>query len=164
MPTHSSILAWKNPMDRRAWQAALHGVPKIQTRFSGWTTAATQQSFSCGQNDDSGTWMSDIPKRSLKDVGLRHQGPGTHPPSANCLSWTFPPTSPPPRRRPQLFFLARECESWTLTASQSQNSVQVTHQGVTQGWHPGVQRAPLADGEFMSPGWHWASLGDFRSV
>ena len=28
MATHSSILAWKNPMDRGAWQAAIHGVRK----------------------------------------------------------------------------------------------------------------------------------------
>ena len=26
METHSSILAWKNPMDRGAWQATVHGV------------------------------------------------------------------------------------------------------------------------------------------
>ena len=28
MATHSSILAWKNPTDRGAWQAATHGVRK----------------------------------------------------------------------------------------------------------------------------------------
>ena len=26
MATHSGILAWGNPKDRRAWQAAVHGV------------------------------------------------------------------------------------------------------------------------------------------
>ena len=26
--THSSILAWKNPMDRGGWQATVHGVTK----------------------------------------------------------------------------------------------------------------------------------------
>ena len=25
MATHSSILAWENPMDRAAWQATVHG-------------------------------------------------------------------------------------------------------------------------------------------
>ena len=29
--THSSILAWENPMDREAWQATVQGVAK------GWT-------------------------------------------------------------------------------------------------------------------------------
>ena len=28
METHSSILAWKNPMDRGAWQAVVHRVMK----------------------------------------------------------------------------------------------------------------------------------------
>ena len=26
MPTHSSILAWRIPMDRGAWRATVHGV------------------------------------------------------------------------------------------------------------------------------------------
>ena len=34
MATHSSILAWKNPMDRGAWQAAVHGVTKSWTQLS----------------------------------------------------------------------------------------------------------------------------------
>ena len=31
MATHSGILAWKNPMDRGAWWATVHGVAKTQT-------------------------------------------------------------------------------------------------------------------------------------
>ena len=31
MATHSSILAWKLPMDKRAWWATVHGVAKSQT-------------------------------------------------------------------------------------------------------------------------------------
>ena len=31
MATHSSILAWRIPMDRGAWQAVVHGVVKSQT-------------------------------------------------------------------------------------------------------------------------------------
>ena len=31
MATHSSILAWKIPMDRGAWQATVDGVSKNQT-------------------------------------------------------------------------------------------------------------------------------------
>ena len=31
MATHSSVLAWRSPMDRGAWQAAVHGVVKSQT-------------------------------------------------------------------------------------------------------------------------------------
>ena len=33
MATHSSILAWRNPMDRGAWRAAVHRVTKSQTRL-----------------------------------------------------------------------------------------------------------------------------------
>ena len=32
--THSSILAWRIPMDRGAWRAIVHGVAKSQTRLS----------------------------------------------------------------------------------------------------------------------------------
>ena len=31
MATHSRGLAWRNPMDRGAWQAAVHGVAKSWT-------------------------------------------------------------------------------------------------------------------------------------
>ena len=32
MATHSSILAWRIPMDRRAWPATIHGVTKSRTQ------------------------------------------------------------------------------------------------------------------------------------
>ena len=31
MATHSSILAWKNPMDQGAWQAVADGVTELDT-------------------------------------------------------------------------------------------------------------------------------------
>ena len=34
MATHSSILAWRIPMDKGAWRAAVHGVTKSQTQPS----------------------------------------------------------------------------------------------------------------------------------
>ena len=34
MATHSSILAWRIPMDREAWWATVYGVTKSQTRLS----------------------------------------------------------------------------------------------------------------------------------
>jgi len=33
MATHSSILAWKIPMDRGAWRATVRGITKSQTRL-----------------------------------------------------------------------------------------------------------------------------------
>ena len=32
--THFSILAWKNPMDRGAWQATVHGVTESRPQLS----------------------------------------------------------------------------------------------------------------------------------
>ena len=37
MATHSSTLAWKNPMDSGASWAAVYGVAKSWTRLSGFT-------------------------------------------------------------------------------------------------------------------------------
>ena len=34
MATHSSILAWRIPMDRGAWQATVHGVTRSRARLS----------------------------------------------------------------------------------------------------------------------------------
>ena len=34
MATHSSILAWRIPMDRGAWRATVHGVAESQTQRS----------------------------------------------------------------------------------------------------------------------------------
>ena len=34
MATHSSILAWRIPVDRGAWRATVHGVTKSRTRLS----------------------------------------------------------------------------------------------------------------------------------
>ena len=38
MATHSSILAWGNPMDRGAWYATVHGVAKSRTRLSNFNS------------------------------------------------------------------------------------------------------------------------------
>ena len=32
--THSSIVAWRIPMNRRAWRATVHGAAKSQTQLS----------------------------------------------------------------------------------------------------------------------------------
>ena len=34
MAAHSSILAWRIPMDRAAWWTTVHGISKSQTRLS----------------------------------------------------------------------------------------------------------------------------------
>ena len=42
MATHSSILAWENPMDREAWQATVLGIAKSQTGLSDWARMHAQ--------------------------------------------------------------------------------------------------------------------------
>ena len=42
--THFSTLAWKNPMDRGAWRAAVQGVAKSQTRLTDTTAGRAPQS------------------------------------------------------------------------------------------------------------------------
>ena len=37
METHYSILAWRIPMDREAWQATVRGVAQSQTRLSNYS-------------------------------------------------------------------------------------------------------------------------------
>ena len=36
MATHSSILAWRIPMDRGSWWATVHGVAKSQTKLNNY--------------------------------------------------------------------------------------------------------------------------------
>ena len=43
--THSSILAWKNPMDRGTWQATVHVVTKSQTQQRDWACTHTLHSW-----------------------------------------------------------------------------------------------------------------------
>ena len=39
MATHSSTLAWRNPMDRGAWQATVQRIAKRRTRLKQLSTA-----------------------------------------------------------------------------------------------------------------------------
>ena len=48
MVTHSSILAWRIPMDRGAWWAAVHGVTKSWTWLSTSTTTDRIPSLPAG--------------------------------------------------------------------------------------------------------------------
>ena len=42
MATHSSIIAWKIPMDRGAWQATVHGVAESDTLSKRWCCVAEE--------------------------------------------------------------------------------------------------------------------------
>ena len=44
MATHSSIPAWRIPMDRGAWRAAVHGVVRSLTQLSNFTFTSKLES------------------------------------------------------------------------------------------------------------------------
>ena len=46
LATHSSILAWRIPMDRGSWRATVHGVAKGQTRLSNYHTHTHTPAYS----------------------------------------------------------------------------------------------------------------------
>ena len=45
MGVHSSIIAWRIPMDRGAWQTTVHGVAKSQTQLSARTHTYTNKKY-----------------------------------------------------------------------------------------------------------------------
>ena len=47
MAIHSSILAWKNPMDRGAWQATIHRVTNSQTQLKRLSSQAHTRASIC---------------------------------------------------------------------------------------------------------------------
>ena len=64
MATHSSILAWRIPMDRQAWQATVHGVTKSWTRLKWLSTHSRVWICRYTESGPSHPWNSD-PKTEL---------------------------------------------------------------------------------------------------
>ena len=54
MATHSSILAWRIPMDRRAWQATVHRVAKCRIHLKWLNTRKSSECF-CSLHSASNT-------------------------------------------------------------------------------------------------------------
>ena len=54
--THSSILAWRIPTDRRAWRATVHGVAKSQTQLARLSTCERMYMFIVSINRLVGRW------------------------------------------------------------------------------------------------------------
>ena len=76
MVTHSSILAWKNSMDRGAWKATVHGVTKSRTWLKWFSTAQQHlllfivvvQLLSC-------IWLCDLMDCSMPGFSVLHYLP-----------------------------------------------------------------------------------------
>ena len=74
MATHSSILAWRIPMNRGAWPAIVHGVPKSQTQLSD----QAQHMLGIQQWADGGSYLASfnmtvVVTQILKTVAMRAQ-------------------------------------------------------------------------------------------
>ena len=68
MATQSSILAWRIPVDRGAWRAAVHGVTKSPTRLKCPSTSGSsgkEFACQCGRRKIRGSdsWVGEIPWR-----------------------------------------------------------------------------------------------------
>ena len=65
MATHSSILAWRIPVDRGTWWATVHGVTKNQIRLSNQASTGAQGGapvqLRVRLNDKSGRWVMKFP-------------------------------------------------------------------------------------------------------
>ena len=47
MATHSNILAWRTPMDRGAWWAAVYGVAQNQTPLKRLSSSSSSMYYLC---------------------------------------------------------------------------------------------------------------------
>ena len=65
MATQASILAWRIPMDRGAWQPTVHRVAKSRTRLNKFSTYTWWVLAECsptwGQNDESDDLLMPVP-------------------------------------------------------------------------------------------------------
>ena len=79
MATHSSVLTWRNPVDRGAWRAAVHGVSQSQTRLKRLSMHAcigeengNLLQCSCLENPrDGGAWWAAVYGVAQSRTGLK---------------------------------------------------------------------------------------------
>ena len=89
MATHFSILAWKNPMDRGAWWATVHGVVKSRTRPT--TTNVCGEGLKAGTAGPRGHSVGQQ-LAAVTAVTLRQTAPGSvAPPSTLSCGSPAPP-------------------------------------------------------------------------
>ena len=78
MATHSSILAWKNLMGRRAWRATVHGVAKSQTEHMSTnvmvrlSNAVRVERGQCGLGKRE-NHMKNVPLKAMRPVKQRRE-------------------------------------------------------------------------------------------
>ena len=94
------VYCLENPMDGGAWKAAVHGVPKSQTRLSNFTSLHFTSNYG-GGNEDNGDLLQKIP-------------------CPHCCTPCPQPCSRPPLAH------ASARDSWTLTGKSGSVSCRVT--------------------------------------
>ena len=104
MTTHSSILAWRIPVDRGAWWATVHGVAESQTQLQFRLAQFSSVAQSCPT-----LWLLGLyPAKLLFSVGILQ---------ARILEWVvMPPSrgSSPPRDQTQVSpIIGRFFTVWT---------------------------------------------------
>ena len=82
MATHSSILAWRIPMDRGAWRATVHGIPELDTTErltqTHTHTLLTPRTSLVGQTVKNLPAMQETWVRSLGQEDPLEEGMATH--------------------------------------------------------------------------------------
>ena len=89
MATHSSMVAWKTPVDRGAWQAIVHGVAKSWTWRSDWALAEWYKLTKTWEHSNSPTFILAVHQWSHAAL-LEMAHPGgkmEHTSSEFCISW-----------------------------------------------------------------------------
>ena len=91
MATHSSILAWRIPMDRGAWRATVHGIPELDTTErltqTHTHTLLTPRTSLVGQTVKNLPAMQETWVRSLGQEDPLEEGMATH---SSILAWRIP--------------------------------------------------------------------------
>ena len=89
MATHSSMVAWKNPVDRGAWQAIVHEVAKSWTWRSDWAQAEQYKLSKTWEHLNSPPFVLAVHQWShAAFLEMAHPGGKTENTSSEfCISW-----------------------------------------------------------------------------
>ena len=97
MATHSSIPAWRIPMNRKAWQAIVHGVAKSQTRLGDQVQHSTKTMRGASLVAQMLKNLPAMQETWIQSLGWEdplEKGMHTH---SSILIWTIPWTEEPGR-------------------------------------------------------------------
>ena len=100
MATHSSILAWRIPMDRGAWRATVHGVIKTRTRLSDFHTKFRLNSRCYQATSGMAPWVVKRRNKKAPPKKTSRQTSCLSDHSVRCSAWRVILPGPAPVHRP----------------------------------------------------------------